>query len=233
MQGGLTTPAELKALADIALKFDVPTVKVTGGQRIDLLGIPKENLNAMWDEITDAGMESGYAYGKATRTCKSCVGIDHCMMGTQDSMGLAVKMEDAVWSHFMPHKFKMGVSGCPRNCAEATIKDFGVICTEKGYEIHVAGACGIRTKACLKDRFFETEAEVIQYLKAFVQLYRTEANYLERVMHFEERVGLEYIQSKLDSPKKIKEWADKLPHTIKNPWETVVHDRPSQAQAQS
>lgn len=232
MQGGLTTPAELKALADIALKFDVPTVKVTGGQRIDLLGIPKENLNAMWDEITDAGMESGYAYGKATRTCKSCVGIDHCMMGTQDSMGLAVKMEDAVWSHFMPHKFKMGVSGCPRNCAEATIKDFGVICTEKGYEIHVAGACGIRTKACLKDRFFETEAEVIQYLKAFVQLYRTEANYLERVMHFEERVGLEYIQSKLDSPKKIKEWADKLPHTIKNPWETVVHDMPSQAQAQ-
>jgi nitrite reductase (NADH) large subunit len=223
MQGGLTTPAELKALADIALKYEVPTVKVTGGQRIDLLGIPKENLNPMWDEIAVAGMESGYAYGKATRTCKSCVGTEHCMMGTQDSMGLSVQMEDAVWSHFMPHKFKMGVSGCPRNCAEATIKDFGVICTEKGYEIHVAGACGIRTKACLKDRFFETESEVVKYLKAFVQLYRIEANYLERVMHFEERVGLEYIQSQLDTPEKIEKWANALPKTIKNPWTTTDH----------
>ena len=223
MQGGLTTPKELRALADIAVKYKVPTVKVTGGQRIDLLGIPKENLNDMWDEIADAGMESGYAYGKATRTCKSCVGRDHCLMGTQDSMGLAVKMEDAVWSHFMPHKFKMGVSGCPRNCAEATIKDFGVICTEKGYEIHVAGACGIRTKACLKDRFFETEADVIEYLQAFVQLYRVEANYLERVMHFEERVGLEYIQSQLETPEQIKTWADQLPKTIKNPWKTTIH----------
>ena len=223
MQGGLTTPAELKALADIAVKYEVPTVKVTGGQRIDLLGIPKENLNDMWDEIAQAGMESGYAYGKATRTCKSCVGSDHCLMGTQDSMGLAVKMEDATWSHFMPHKFKMGVSGCPRNCAEATVKDFGVICTEKGYEIHVAGACGIRTKACLKDRFFETEDEVVEYLKAFVQLYREEANYLERVMHFEERVGLDYIQSKLDTEEKIKFYADRLPKTIKNPWETTDH----------
>lgn len=223
MQGGLTTPAELKSLAEIAVKYEVPTLKVTGGQRIDLLGIPKENLNDMWEEITDAGMESGYAYGKATRTCKSCVGTEHCMMGTQDSMGLSVQMEDAVWSHFMPHKFKMGVSGCPRNCAEATIKDFGVICTEKGYEIHVAGACGIRTKACLKDRFFETEAEVLEYLKAFVQLYRMEGNYLERVMHFEERVGLDYIQSKLDTPKQIKTWADQLPKTIKNPWVTTDH----------
>ncbi len=223
MQGGLTTPSELKALADIAVKYEVPTVKVTGGQRIDLLGIPKENLNDMWDEIADAGMESGYAYGKATRTCKSCVGSEHCLMGTQDSMGLSVKMEDAVWSHFMPHKFKMGVSGCPRNCAEATIKDFGVICTEKGYEIHVAGACGIRTKACLKDRFFKTEAEVVEYLKAFVQLYRVEANYLERVMHFEERVGLDYIQSQLDTPEKIKKWVTQLPTTIKNPWVTTDH----------
>ncbi len=223
MQGGLTTPSELKALADIAIKYEVPTVKVTGGQRIDLLGVTKENLNGMWDDIAAAGMESGYAYGKATRTCKSCVGKEHCLMGTQDSMGLSIKMEDAVWSHFMPHKFKMGVSGCPRNCAESTIKDFGVICTEKGYEIHVAGACGIRTKACVKDRFFSTESEVVEYLKAFVQLYRMEANYLERVMHFEERVGLDYIQSKLDTPEKIKHWAAQLPKTIKNPWVTVNH----------
>jgi nitrite reductase (NADH) large subunit len=225
MQGGLTTPDELKALADIAVKYNVPTVKVTGGQRIDLLGIPQENLSPMWGEIAAAGMASGYAYGKATRTCKSCVGTEHCMMGTQDSMGLSVKMEDAVWSHFMPHKFKMGVSGCPRNCAEATIKDFGVICTEKGFEIHVAGACGIRTKACLKDRFFATEGEVVEYLKAFTQLYRVEANYLERAMHFEERVGLDYIQSKLATPEKIKHWAGLLPATIKNPWASVSHQK--------
>jgi nitrite reductase (NADH) large subunit len=223
IRGGLTTPKELQALANIAVKYEVPTVKVTGGQRIDLLGVSKENLNPMWDEIKEAGMESGYAYAKATRTCKSCVGNTHCLMGTQDSMGLSVKMEDAVWSHFMPHKFKMGVSGCPRNCAEATIKDFGIICTEKGYEVHVAGACGIRTKACLKDRFFEKETEVVEYLKAFTQLYRMEANYLERVMHFEERVGLEYIQSQLDTQEKITQWANKLPKTVKNPWETTNH----------
>lgn len=223
MQGGLTTPKKLKALADIAIKYGVPTVKVTGGQRIDLLGIPKENLNDIWDEIASAGMESGYAYGKASRTCKSCVGTEHCIMGTQDSMGLSIKMENAVWSHFMPHKFKMGVSGCPRNCAEATIKDFGVICSEKGYEIYVAGACGIRTKAGLKDRFLETEDEVLEYLRAFVQLYRTEGNYLERVMHFEERVGLDYIQSKLETPKMIKQWAEALPKTIANPWKTTDH----------
>lgn len=218
MQGGITTPNELKALADIAVKYEVSTVKVTGGQRIDLLGVSKNNLKPMWKEITDAGMKSGYAYGKATRTCKSCVGKDHCLMGTQDSMKLAVKMEDAVWSHFMPHKFKMGVSGCPRNCAEATIKDFGVICTEKGYEIHVAGACGIRTKPCLKDRFFKTENEVVEYLKAFVQLYREEANYLERVMHFEERVGLDYIQSKLKTQEQITGYSKRLPETTANPW---------------
>ncbi len=223
MQGGLTTPEKLKALADISIKYNVPTVKITGGQRIDLLGIPKKNLNDIWDEITMAGMESGYAYSKATRTCKSCVGIKHCIEGTQDSMGLSIKMENAIWSHFMPHKFKMGVSGCPRNCAESTIKDFGVICTEKGYDIHVAGACGIRTKACLKDRFLQTEDEVVEYLKAFVQLYRIEGNYLERVMHFEERVGLDYIQSKLSTPKKIKQWADALPNTISNPWKTTNH----------
>jgi len=123
-----------------------------------------------------------------------------------------------LYATFMPHKFKMGVSGCPRNCAEATIKDFGVICTEKGYEIHVAGACGIRTKACLKDRFFETEAEVVEYLKAFVQLYREEANYLERVMHFEERVGLDYIQNKLETDEMIKFYSSRLPKTNVNPW---------------
>jgi nitrite reductase (NADH) large subunit len=224
MAAGLTTPDELKALADIAVKYEVPTVKLTGGQRVDLLGITKENLKPIWDEIAGAGMRSGFAYGKATRTCKSCVGSEHCLMGTQDSMGLAEKMEQAMWSIFMPHKFKMGVSGCPRNCAEATIKDFGIICTEKGYEVHVAGACGIRTKPCLKDRFFEKEADVVEYLKAFVQLYRMEANYLERVMHFEERVGLDYISEQLNSPEKIKYWADKFPINEVNPWEVVNHN---------
>lgn len=224
MKGGLTTPAQLKALADIAIKYKVPTIKVTGGQRLDLLGIPQENLNPIWDDITKAGMVSGYAYAKATRTCKSCVGNTHCRMGTQDAMGLSAKMEEAVWSNFMPHKFKMGVSGCPRNCAEATIKDFGVICTEKGYEIHVAGACGIRTKPCLKDRFFTTEDEVVEYLKAFVQFYRENANYLERVMHFEERVGLKHIQLNLDTQEKISTYASRLPATVENPWETTIHN---------
>jgi nitrite reductase (NADH) large subunit len=223
MWGGVTTPGELRVIADVADKYKVSTVKVTGGQRIDLLGIVKEDLPKVWHDLNSGGLVSGHAYGKALRTVKTCVGSDWCRFGTQDSTAMGIKLERMTWGSWMPHKFKMGVSGCPRNCAEATIKDFGVICTEKGYEIHVAGACGIRTKACLKDRFFETEADVVEYLKAFVQLYRVEANYLERVMHFEERVGLEYIQSKLDTPEKIKKWADQLPKTIKNPWVTVDH----------
>ncbi|WP_455201391.1 nitrite reductase large subunit NirB, partial [Kaarinaea lacus] len=133
MWGGLTNPKELRAIADVVDKFNIPEVKVTGGQRIDLFGVKKDQLPAVWADLNKAGMVSGHAYGKALRTVKTCVGSEWCRFGTQDSTGLGVKLEEMSWGSWMPHKFKMAASGCPRNCAEATIKDFGVVCVDSGY----------------------------------------------------------------------------------------------------
>jgi nitrite reductase (NADH) large subunit len=146
MWGGLTNPRELRAIADVAERYKVPTVKVTGGQRIDLLGVRKEDLPAVWADLNDAGMVSGHAYAKGLRTVKTCVGTDWCRFGTQDSTGLGVRIEKFMWGSWTPAKVKMGVSGCPRNCAEATCKDVGVICVDSGYEIHFAGAAGLHIK---------------------------------------------------------------------------------------
>ena len=126
--------------------YNIPTVKVTGGQRIDLLGVSKEDLPAVWADLNDAGMVSGHAYAKGLRTVKTCVGTDWCRFGTQDSTGLGVKIEKFMWGSWTPAKVKMAVSGCPRNCAESTCKDVGVICVDSGYEIHFAGAAGLHIK---------------------------------------------------------------------------------------
>ncbi len=197
MWGGLTTPNELRAIADVADKFEVPMVKVTGGQRIDLFGIKKEDLPAVWSDLNDAGMVSGHAYGKTLRTVKTCVGSEWCRFGTQDSTGLGVKLEKFTWGSNMPHKFKIAVSGCPRNCAEATIKDFGVVCVDSGYELHVAGNGGIKVRATDLLCKVSTEEEVKEYCGAFTQLYREEAHYLDRTAPWIERVGLSYVKEKV------------------------------------
>ncbi|MDX1253230.1 MAG: NAD(P)/FAD-dependent oxidoreductase [Gammaproteobacteria bacterium] len=197
MWGGLTTPDELRAIADVADKFKIPTVKVTGGQRIDLLGVKKEDLPAVWGDLNKAGMVSGHAYGKSLRTVKTCVGSEWCRFGTQDSTGLGVKLERRTWGSWMPHKFKMAVSGCPRNCAEATIKDFGVVCVDSGYELHIGGNGGVKVRATDLLCKVTTEAEVDEYCCAFTQLYREEARYLERTAPWIERVGLEYVKQRV------------------------------------
>ena len=170
MWGGLTNPKELRAIADVAEKFKVPEVKVTGGQRIDLFGIRKEDLPAVWKDLSAAGFVSGHAYGKALRTVKTCVGSQWCRFGTQDSTGLGVKLEKMTWGSWMPHKFKLAVSGCPRNCAEATIKDFGVVCVDSGYELHVGGNGGIKVRVTDLLCKVETEEQVLEYCAAFIQL---------------------------------------------------------------
>lgn len=142
-------------------------------------------------------MVSGHAYGKSLRTVKTCVGSDWCRFGTQDSTGLGVKLEEETWGSWMPHKFKMAVSGCPRNCAEATIKDFGIVCVESGYELHVGGNGGIKVRATDLLCKVETEEEAIDYCMAFIQLYREDAHYLERTAPWIERVGLEYVKKRL------------------------------------
>ena len=130
MWGGVTSAKELRAIADVVDKFDIPTVKVTGGQRIDMLGVKKEDLPAVWADLGEAGFVSGHAYAKGLRTVKTCVGTDWCRFGTQDSTGLGIRIEKFMWGSWTPAKVKMAVSGCPRNCAEATCKDVGVICVD-------------------------------------------------------------------------------------------------------
>ncbi|MBI5429761.1 MAG: NAD(P)/FAD-dependent oxidoreductase [Nitrosomonadales bacterium] len=195
--GGVTSPSELRAIADIAEKYKVPTVKITGGQRIDLLGVSKENLPKMWGDLVKAGFVSGHAYGKSLRTVKTCVGSEWCRFGTQDSTGLGIKVEKMTWGSWTPHKFKIAVSGCPRNCAEATIKDFGVVCVDSGYEIHVGGNGGIKVRVTDFLCKVASEAEVLEYCGAFMQLYREEAHYLDRTAPWIERVGLAYVKQRV------------------------------------
>ena len=192
--GGSTTAQELMDLGRIAEKWDVPTVKFTGGQRIDMLGIKKEDLPGIWGDLSEAGFVSGHAYGKALRTVKTCVGSEWCRFGTQDSTKLGILLEELTWGSWMQHKYKLAVSGCPRNCAEATIKDFGVVCVDSGYELHVGGNGGIKVRVTDLLCKVETEEEVIEYVAAFTQKYREEAHYLERTAPWVERVGLTYIK---------------------------------------
>ena len=197
MWGGETTPAELMAIAQIAEKYKVPTVHVTGGQRIDLLGVKKEDLPGMWGDLSKAGFVSGHAYGKAIRTVKTCVGKSWCRFGTQDSTQMGIDLERLTWGSWTPHKFKLAVSGCPRNCAEATIKDFGVVCVDSGYELHIGGNGGVKVRATDFLCAVKTEEEVKEYCAAFLQLYREEAHYLERTAPWVERVGLQYIKDRV------------------------------------
>ena len=200
MWGGVTTPAELRAIADAADKYAVPMVKVTGGQRIDLLGVRKEDLPAIWSDLNAAGMVSGHAYAKGLRTVKTCVGTEFCRFGTQDSTGLGIKLEKLLWGSWTPAKVKLGVSGCPRNCAEATCKDVGVVCVDSGYQISVAGAAGMDVKETEALITVATEAEVLEVIAAFVQLYRENARYLHRIYKWVAKVGLDWCRAQIEDP---------------------------------
>ncbi len=194
MWGGVTNPSELRRIADVADKYKVPMVKVTGGQRIDLLGIKKEDLPSVWKDLD---MPSGHAYGKTLRTVKTCVGKEFCRFGTQDSTGMGIALEKELVGMSSPHKVKLAVSGCPRNCAESGIKDIGIIAVDSGWELYVGGNGGIKTEVA---QFFvkvQTHDEVLEYCGAFLQLYREEAFYLERTCHYLNRVGLDYAKSKV------------------------------------
>ncbi len=194
MWGGETSAAELRRIADAVDKYRIPTVKVTGGQRIDLLGVKKEDLQNVWHDI---GMPSGHAYAKALRTVKTCVGSEWCRFGTQDSTSMGKILERATWRMYAPHKVKFAVSGCPRNCAEAGIKDVGIIGVDSGWEMYVAGNGGIKTEVAQFLVKLKTQEEVLEYTGAFIQLYREEGWYLERTVHFVARVGLDYVKQRV------------------------------------
>ncbi|HOZ64458.1 MAG TPA: nitrite reductase large subunit NirB [Burkholderiaceae bacterium] len=194
MWGGETTADELRRIANAVDKYKIPTVKVTGGQRIDLLGVKKEDLQAVWKDI---GMPSGHAYAKALRTVKTCVGSEWCRMGTQDSTQMGKDLERAMWRMYAPHKVKFAVSGCPRNCAEAGIKDVGIIGVDSGWEMHIAGNGGIKTEVAHFLVKLKTAEEVLEYTGAFCELYRQEGWYLERTVHYVNRVGLDYVKKRI------------------------------------
>jgi nitrite reductase (NADH) large subunit len=191
MWGGQTTASDLRRIADVVDKYAIPTVKVTGGQRIDLLGVKKEDLRAVWHDL---GMPTGLAYAKGLRTVKTCVGSEWCRFGTQDSTLMGQQLERELCLMYAPHKVKIAVSGCPRNCAEAGIKDVGVIGVDSGWEIYVGGNGGIKTEVAQFLVKLKTHEEVMEYCGAFLQLYREQGWYLERTVHYIARVGLDHVK---------------------------------------
>jgi nitrite reductase (NADH) large subunit len=197
MWGGITSSDELRAIADVVDKFDIPTVKVTGGQRIDMLGIAKEDLPAVWADLGKAGFVSGHAYAKGVRTVKTCVGTDWCRFGTQDSTGFGVRIEKFIWGSWTPAKVKMAVSGCPRNCSEATCKDVGVICVDSGYEIHFAGAAGLDIKGTEVLGLVHDEDDALEHIVALVQMYREQGHYLERIYKWAKRIGYDEVRNQI------------------------------------
>jgi NAD(P)H-nitrite reductase large subunit len=190
--GGVTSAAELRRIADVADKYDVPMVKITGGQRIDLLGIPKEKLPDVW---RDLGMPSGHAYTKAFRTCKTCVGTEFCRYGLGDSTALGIQIEKQFQGLESPHKMKLATAGCPRNCSEATTKDLGAVAIEGGkWELYIGGAAGSRVRKgdvlCVVD----SHDAVLKFMGRFIQYYREHGKYLERTYDFVERLGIEKLR---------------------------------------
>jgi nitrite reductase (NADH) large subunit len=191
--GGVTSPQELRRIADVAEKYNVRMVKITGGQRIDLLGISKEDLPNVW---RDLGMPSGHAYTKAFRTCKTCVGSEFCRFGVGDSVGLGVAIEKRYQGIEFPHKVKLATTGCPRNCSEATTKDIGAVAIEGGkWEIYVGGAAGSKVRKGDLLVTVETHDDALLYMGRFMQYYRENAKYLERAYDFVERLGIEKLRA--------------------------------------
>lgn len=220
--GGVTTPQDLKKIADVAVKYEVPLVKITGGQRIDLLGVKKEDLPSMW---TDLDMPSGYAYGKTLRTVKTCVGSTFCRFGTQDSMAMGIEMEKRFERLSTPAKFKMAVSGCPRNCAEATIKDLGVVAIDGGWEIHVGGNGGTKVRVTDLLVKVKTEEEVLEWTGAYMQYYRETGKYNERTAEWLERVGLDTIKAALEKKEDRLALVERIELALgltQDPWKEIV-----------
>ncbi|TAN62398.1 NAD(P)/FAD-dependent oxidoreductase, partial [bacterium] len=189
--GGVITPSEMKRLADVAIKYNASLIKITGGQRIGLYGIKKDDLPSVW---ADLNMASGYAYGKALRTVKTCVGSKFCRYGTQDSLDLGITLEKRLERLWTPAKVKIGVNGCPRNCAEPGIKDIGVTGVSGGFEVYVGGSGGIELSAGELLAALKTPEEVIKVVSAFIQHYREEANYGERTFKWIRRTTLSAIK---------------------------------------
>ncbi|MGG3498430.1 nitrite reductase large subunit NirB [Peribacillus simplex] len=222
MYGGVTNPDQLRKIANVADKYNVKLLKVTGGQRIDMFGVEKEDLPSVW---ADLDMPSGYAYGKTLRTVKTCVGENFCRFGTQDSIGLGIALEKKFERVGTPHKVKMAVSACPRNCAESGIKDFGVVGVDGAWEIYIGGNGGTHLRAAELLCKVKTSDEVIEIAGAYLQHYRETANYLERTSVWVERVGFDTIKTIIGDKQKRIELNQRLDEAIsvlQEPWKEII-----------
>ncbi|MDN4526312.1 nitrite reductase large subunit NirB [Fictibacillus fluitans] len=225
MYGGVTTAEDLRKIANVAEAYNVPMIKLTGGQRIDLLGIKKEDLPNVWAELD---MPSGYAYGKTLRTVKTCVGEQFCRFGTQDSTSLGIELEKKFERLNTPHKVKMSVSACPRNCAESGIKDFGIVGVDGGFELYVGGNGGTHLRAGDLLCTVQTKEEVITMAAAFLQFYRETAHYLERTSKWVERMGLEYVREVLFDEESRSQLAGRIEEALsytKEPWKEIIKNK--------
>lgn len=232
IRGGVTSPAELRRIADVAERYGVRTVKITGGQRIDLLGVSRQDLPRVWAEL---GMPSGHAYTKAIRTVKSCVGSDWCRFGVGDSTSLAVRLEELLEGLYTPHKVKMGVTGCPRNCAEVTVKDLGIVAIAGGWEVYVAGAAGMTVRKADLLCTVETAEEALEAAAIAIQHYREEADYLERMYHFVPRLGIDAFRAAtVGAPEEVRAGLlDRFRRSkdrARDPWRAVPAEDPSRFQ---
>lgn len=225
MYGGVTTPEDLKKIADVSLKYDVKVVKVTGGQRLDLIGVKKEDLPKVWAELD---MPSGYAYAKSLRTVKTCVGSQFCRFGTQDSMGMGALLERKFERLDFPAKFKMAVNGCPRNCAESCTKDIGIVGNDGGWEIFIGGNGGIKARLADSLCKVKTDEELIELCAAIMQYYRETGNYLERTSEWVERMGLDNIRAAVvedaENRKALVERIEFALEQVTDPWKKMLND---------
>lgn len=225
MYGGVTTPEQLKRIADVAVKYNVKAVKVTGGQRLDLIGIAKEDLPSVWGELD---MPAGYAYAKSLRTVKTCVGSTFCRFGTQDSMAMGALLERKFERLDLPAKLKMAVNGCPRNCAESCTKDIGIVGNDGGWEIYIGGNGGV--KARLADLLckVKTDDELIEICGAVIQYYRETGNYLERTYEWVERLGLDAIKAAVvddvEERRRLVKRIEFALQYVEDPWKKLLND---------
>jgi nitrite reductase (NADH) large subunit len=193
ISGGVTNSDQLRRIADVADKYAIPMIKITGGQRIDLLGVPKEDLPGVW---ADLDMPSGYAYGKSFRTVKTCVGTDFCRFGLGDSVRLGIDLEERYKGLESPAKLKLAVAGCPRNCSEALVKDIGLVAVGEGqWDLYVGGAAGASVRKGDVLARVDSHAEALRLSGVFMQFYRENARWLERTYDFVPRIGIDELKA--------------------------------------
>lgn len=224
MYGGVTSSAELKKIAQVAEKYDVKMVKMTGGQRLALMGVKKEDLPKVWEELD---MPSGFGYAKSLRTVKTCVGSQFCRFGTQDSISMGILLEKKFERLWMPAKFKMAVNGCPRNCAESSTKDFGIVGNDGGWEIYAGGNGGITFRGADLLCKVKTDEELIAIAGAYIQFYRETGKFGERTSDWVERMGLEAIREavvdNMESRLALNERVELALSTVEDPWKKVLN----------